>query len=210
MGGFIYLPHLLCLFVSYILFDTTRIEYAFFFALKIQLHALPAFVKSFLRDVSDDTLLMKASTSPNIVSEASRSILRLFESTEVSFRCLQLPLQQFCVCTAHQALFMHCTMFPGNPNLQEDIKNLIKWSGIMIGDSPTISYGIFQTVKKILSEFQKNLSQQECFSGGNANSTWHSSFSLPLGETAPSNLVPWVDLEPSSFDQYPVESCQPM
>ena len=181
-----------------------------FFALKIQLHALPAFVKSFLRGVSDDMLRMKASISPNIASEAARSILSLFESTEVSFRCLQLPLYQFCVCTAHQALFMYCTMFPRNQHLQEDIKKLIKWSDIMIGDSPTISYGIFQTVKKILSEFQKNLSQQECFSGGNANSTWHSSFSLPLGETAPSNLVPWVDLEPSSFDQYPVESCQPM
>ena len=181
-----------------------------FFALKIQLHALPAFVKSFLRDVSDDTLLMKASTSPNIVSEASRSILSLFESTEVSFRCLQLPLQQFCVCTAHQALFMYCTMFPRNQNLQEDIKLLLKWSDIMIEYSPTISYGIFQTVKKTLSVFQKNLSQPECFSGGNTNSTWHNNDSLPLSGTPLSNLVPWVDLEPSSFDQYPVESCQPM
>ena len=179
-----------------------------FFALKIQLHALPAFVKSFLRGVSDDMLRMKASISPNIASEAARDIFRLALSTKKALK--HLPLYQFCVITAHQVLSLYCMMFPGNDSFYRDLSLLLDGPQAR-GTTPIVFDETFETVNEILSRFREDVLQQGHSSdGGNTTITHPMGNSLLAEGQPPSNLAPWFDIEPTTFDQLPVDSCQAM
>lgn len=179
-----------------------------FFALKAQLHILPAFVRSFLKNVDDDVLLSKASKSPGIASEAARNIFRLALSTKKALK--HLPLYQFCVITAHQVLSLYCMMFPGNDSFYRDLSLLLDGPQAR-GTTPILVDETFETVNEILSRFREDVLQQGHSSDGGYTTTTHPMRDSLLAEgQPPSNLAPWFDIEPTTFDQLPVDSCQAM
>lgn len=176
----------------------------FFFALKAQLHALPALANSFLKDVDDEILLTKATASSSIASDAARNILRLSLSPRKIFSFCESPLYQFCLITAHEMLFFHTLMIPFDTHFEGDI-DLIFASSATIRNYSTRFDGVLIAQTEILSRFREKL---RCHSGVLPIASERlSSDSLMSDGQARFDFVPWVDLEASVYDQSSIESC---
>lgn len=179
-----------------------------FFSIKAQLHALPAFVNSFLKDVDDDVLVSTAMKSSSIASEAARNIIHIVLSTKQIVNFFETPLYQFCMITAHQTLFLYSMMFPLNGKFENDLR-LINSNSTLMGSYSVSFAEILKVEGETLSRFRENLhrsSQEGAFS---VASERQPASCISDGQV-PSEFVPWVDLEASAFDQFPIDSCLAM
>lgn len=183
--------------ISFMLFNLNIL----FFALRAQLHALPAFVRSFISDVNDSVLQSKQLESVGIASDAAREIFRLSISVSKAFRRLNYPLYHCCLMTANQTLFLRSVMWGPDDQLDEDI-GLIHSS--MKEKFPTILDELLLLVYKSLVFLSRSRHQQRASLNVNAS---YPSPSLSDSEV-PSDFVSWVKTDTENVDNISSESCQ--
>lgn len=173
-----------------------------FFALKAQLHALPAFVGSFLHGVGDQSLLLKVTYSPQIAYESAREIFNFSMANNKCFKRIQTSIRLFCLSTAHQTLFYYSLMYPSNNHIENDLK-LID-SSPLLEDSTVSDFDPFSEVeKKVLHQFSRDMAHLDIPS----NIRGGSRRGEPTIEGGPArvepdiyggqsvDLLPWIDLE---------------
>ena len=183
--------------ISFMLFNLNIL----FFALKAQLHALPAFVYSFINDVDDSVLQSKQLESVGIASDAAREIFRLSILVSKAFSRLNYPLYHCCLMTANQTLFLRSVMWGPDDQLDEDIR-LIHSS--MKEKFPTILDELLLLEYKSLVSLSRSRHQQRV--SLNVNFSYPSP-SLSDSET-PSDFVSWVKTDTENVDNISSESCQ--